>query len=363
MHNYRDNSDDPDDFDEYSNIRVKQRTQPKPDRKIKRTGSQLRAELTERESALLNGRNGKGEVTETLKPAIVSTEAFFSLVEEDRSKSGFNPTFGGLSGKNHVSKHEREWILNYLGNFYEEHLISDVLRRVKGGKEATVYCCQAHPSVGESLLAGKVYHERMFRSLKNDALYRQGRNVLDIEGKRVRGKREARAMFRKTDFGQGLLHTAWLSSEFMTMRKLHDAGVDVPKPFAQNDNAMLMEYMGDDRNAAPALHEVRLPSDEAKPLFERMMHNIELMLINERVHGDLSAYNVLYWEGEVKIIDFPQAIDPYINKDAYWILERDVTRICQYFGKYGIRVDASQITSDFWEKHVDRPKDKLATEV
>ena len=42
------------------------------------------------------------------------------------------------TGKNHVSKHERAWILNYLGKFYEEQLITDVLRRVKGGKEATV---------------------------------------------------------------------------------------------------------------------------------------------------------------------------------------------------------------------------------
>ena len=361
MHNYPDDYGDLDDFDRYSDIRVKQRTGEKPKRRLKRTGSQLRAELTERESALISRRNR--EVIEPLKPDVVSTEVFFTLVEEDRSKSGFNPTFGGLSGKNHVSKHEREWILNYLGGFYEEHLISDVLRRVKSGKEATVYCCRAHPSTGVQLLAGKVYHERMFRSLKNDALYRQGRNVLDVEGKRVRGKREARAMFRKTDFGQELLHTAWLTSEFMTLRKLHEAGADVPKPFAQSDNVILMEFLGDDVQAAPLLHEVRLAPHEAKPLFDRLMHNIELMLANERVHGDLSAFNVMYWAGRVKIIDFPQAVDPYINRDAYWILERDVTRICQYFERYGIRSDPAQITADLWEKHVERPKDRLASEV
>ena len=53
----------------------------------------------------------------------------------------FNPTF--LS-----SKHEREWILSYLGAFYDDKQITDVLSRVKGGKEANVYCCAAHPATG-----------------------------------------------------------------------------------------------------------------------------------------------------------------------------------------------------------------------
>ena len=48
----------------------------------------------------------------------------------------FRPTFSG-------SRHEREWILNYLGPFYDTKKITDVLRRVKGGKEANVYCCAA----------------------------------------------------------------------------------------------------------------------------------------------------------------------------------------------------------------------------
>ena len=49
--------------------------------------------------------------------------------------SAFNPTFSS-------SRYERVWILTYLGPFYDRRLISDVLRKVKGGKEATVYCCR-----------------------------------------------------------------------------------------------------------------------------------------------------------------------------------------------------------------------------
>ena len=62
------------------------------------------------------------------------------------AQSTFRPTFTG-------SRYEREWILHYLGSFYDDKLLTDVLRRVKGGKEANVYCCEAHPDTGLDLLA------------------------------------------------------------------------------------------------------------------------------------------------------------------------------------------------------------------
>mgnify|MGYP000925870685 CR=1 FL=1 len=61
------------------------------------------------------------------------------------------------------------------------NIITDVLHQVKGGKEATVYCCAAHPSTGVDLIAAKVYRPREFRQLRNDAQYRQGRRILSDE--------------------------------------------------------------------------------------------------------------------------------------------------------------------------------------
>ena len=42
-----------------------------------------------------------------------------------------------------------------LDAFYNKGLITCVLYEVKSGKEATVYCCQAHPSTGVERLAAK----------------------------------------------------------------------------------------------------------------------------------------------------------------------------------------------------------------
>jgi RIO kinase 1 len=255
--------------------------------------------------------------------------------------SGFTPTFS-------ASRHERAWIMDSLGGFYEKHLILDVLAQVRGGKEATVYCCAAHPETGVELLAGKVYRPRIFRTLSNDALYREGRSAVDQRGKDVRDKRALRAIAKKSRFGQQLLHGSWLHNEYETMDMLQNTGVPVPKLYGLGENAILMEYLGEPGAPAPALDQITLAPDEVRPLFDQLIESVRLMLKHNRVHADLSAYNVLYWEGEVKIIDFPQAIDPYFNPSAYALFARDVKRICQYFARYGKVPNPAALAAELW---------------
>ena len=117
----------------------------------------------------------------------------------------FEPTFTG-------SRQERKYIRESLGEFYEDRLFTDVLYRVQGGKEANVYRCAAHPATGEKWLAVKVYRPRMFRNLRNDHRYRQGRTTLMPNGRPVkaRDKRLKRAMAGKTNLGKQVSHISWL---------------------------------------------------------------------------------------------------------------------------------------------------------
>lgn len=281
-----------------------------------------------------------------VKPRRPSPRRSEDISIPDEVQNDFSPTY-------HAKKHERQWILTYLGEFYTDHMISDVLHQVKGGKEATVYCCEPGPAAGSELIAAKIYRPRMFRNLRNDAVYRAGRAVLDTEGKAVRGTREQRAMTKGTGFGQQLRHTAWLGNEFQTLRLLHTAGADVPRPITHNDNAILMEYHGEVGMPAKPLHYLRLPEIEARPMFEQIMHNVEIMLACHRVHADLSAHNILYYAGEIKIIDFPQAVNPYENPDAFMLFARDVLRVCQYFSRYGIDIDAPKRATELWGRYID----------
>ena len=91
---------------------------------------------------------------------------------------------------------------------------------------------------------------------------------------------------------------------------------------------------------------------EVKPIFDSIMADIALMLEWGIIHGDLSAYNVLYWDGKPTLIDFPQIVDPHQNDAAFDIFTRDVTRICEYFSKYGISADGPAVSAGLWTKYV-----------
>jgi RIO kinase 1 len=99
---------------------------------------------------------------------------------------------------------------------------------------------------------------------------------------------------------------------------------------------------------------VSLDPDETRPLFERVIRNIDLLLSHQRIHGDLSAYNLLYWDGDITLIDFPQVVAPDSNPSAWTIFLRDVTRICQYFNAQGIRSNPRKLASELWTSHGHR---------
>jgi RIO kinase 1 len=259
------------------------------------------------------------------------------------AKPRFNPSFL-------ASQRDAPWILSSLTPLYDQDLITDIIHIVKSGKEATVFCCRAHPSTGMEYLAVKVYRPRMFRSLKNDTDYRHNRAQRDEQGRVVYGSSKMRGVARKTVRGRAVRVLSWIEYEFDTLNLLYNHGAHVPKPVAQIGNAVLMGYVGEVGTAAPLLRDVRLQPEEAQPLFDKVMRDIELYLTMHRVHGDLSEYNILYWQGDVTIIDLAQAVDTQYD-EVYPLFARDVERVCRYFSRYGVECDAHVIANDMWTKH------------
>lgn len=270
------------------------------------------------------------------------------VAETTGLEAGFETTYK-------PSRHEAGWLLSSLRAFYEQNLIADVLFPVKGGKEASVYCCAAEPATGMNLLAAKVYRPRPFRNLRNDTMYREGRPVLTAEGRAVKNSdhRMMRALGKKTEFGVQVQHTSWLMYEYTSLGRLYRAGAPVPRPIAASDNAVLMSYVGDAHGAAPTLSEVRLEPDEAEALFAEVVRSIERMLREGIIHGDLSAYNILYWEGRITLIDFPQVTSPHANQSARFLLGRDIARVCDYFSRQGARCDPDALLRELWSRYAE----------
>lgn len=251
-----------------------------------------------------------------------------------------------------AARFEEAWLVDTLIELADQLWISDVLRKAKAGKEASVYLCKPGPAVRESkFIAAKVYRPRMLRNLKNDQQYRDGRTDLDSDGHKVYKEADLHAIAKRSVYGEELRHQSWIAHEFAAMEKLYAAGADIPRPYARSGNTIVMEFVGDSLGSAPTLNEVQLERDEVRPLFERVMRNVELLLSHGYIHGDLSAYNILYWEGEIKLIDFPQVVAPKDNRNALRIFSRDVTRLCEYFYRQGVDSNPRQIAEDMWTRH------------
>jgi len=293
-------------------------------------------------------RERKRRASPKPRPVKPYSEIIAELADATGLEDGFRTTYT-------PSRYEESWLLSSLRSFYDQQLITDVLGQIKGGKEANVYCCEAHPATGATLLAAKVYRPRKFRNLRNDKLYRRGRPVLTAAGRAVKTNehRIMRAIGKKTAFGVQVMHTSWLMYEYTALQRLHRAGAAVPRPYAAADNAILMGYYGEARRAAPTLNEIDLPKNEIEPLFEEVLRNVELMLQHDLIHGDLSAYNLIYWGGKIVLIDFPQVVDCYGNPKAYDIFRRDIGRVCDYFARQGLQRDPGRITHDLWHRYVE----------
>ena len=231
-----------------------------------------------------------------------------------------------------------------IGSLIADDLIEDILFQVKSGKEATIFCCSGGIRSPTELVALKVYKPQRFRSFRNDSMYRAGRAILD--------RRAERAAAKQSRFGREVRSSAWTSREFDTLRVLHRAGARVPRPIVHSAGAVAMEWIGDADRPAWQLKDVDLERDQAQSVFDQLIADIRLWLSCNIVHGDLSAYNLLWDRERLVAIDFPQACDARFNPNAEWLLSRDVERVCRAFARWGIDADAGAVANDVWERYM-----------
>lgn len=231
----------------------------------------------------------------------------------------------------------------------DKHLITDIAQPIKSGKEASVYRCLSHPSVGEHDLALKVFRELEHRSFKNDAIYWEGSEAV----RKADGEtREARALRKGSRFGRRYAAKTWVEHEWSVLNRLWNHGLPVPRPVQLADGAILMElFTTASGEPASPLYATKLARDVATTVFESLRRDVEAMLELDLIHGDLSPYNVL-WNGEAyRIIDFPQAVDARFNPNAWQLLLRDLIGLGKFFDARGAVTNARGVAETLWAEY------------
>jgi RIO kinase 1 len=236
-----------------------------------------------------------------------------------------------------------ETLLDSVQPFIDKGLINEVLHVLKSGKEATVYACRGSSRIGNKLLACKVYRPLEHRQFRDDSAYRAGRVILN--------QRTRRAVQNGSEFGKEAAFGMWVGTEWQNLRELHAAGIDVPRPIDREESAIVLEYLGDESSAAPQLRSVRLTAHEAAACWNRVMSNVTRMLHINRVHGDLSPYNILWHDNRPWIIDVPQMIDSRLNPNARDMLTRDVENVNQYLRRFCTLPDPWRLVDQLWRQY------------
>ncbi len=219
----------------------------------------------------------------------------------------------------------------------EDGIIDEVIGQVKSGKEADVFIVR----VGEEIRCAKVYKEANNRSFRQAVQYQEGRTV--------QNSRSARAMSKRTRYGQKEAENSWITAEVEALHKLSAAGIRVPRPFGFFDGVLIMELiLGEDGQAAPRLNDLTLSPETALLYHEELIAQIVRMLCLGIIHGDLSEFNVLVDQEGPVIIDLPQAVNAAGNNSAGMMFARDVDNMASYFGRFEPGILGLKYAKEIW---------------
>ncbi len=234
--------------------------------------------------------------------------------------------------------------MDVLYKLIEDGVIDEVKSRLMSGKEAAVFIVERDGV----RLAAKVYKEREQRTFRATADYVEGRN-------QTRNSRDKRAMGRRTRYGKELVEESWREMEYRALNEAFDAGVRVPEPVLLYDNVLLMELLVDeDGEPASRLADFELTPEVAELLHREIFGQVRLLLQNGKVHGDLSAFNILITARGPTIIDMPQVVDASGNSKASEILTRDLRNITEHLARFAPRLLRFRDCGDVLWRHYQR---------
>lgn len=204
----------------------------------------------------------------------------------------------------------------------------DINGCISTGKEANVY--HATKSDGQEL-AIKVYKTSVL-VFKDRDRYVQG----DYRFRHGYCKHNPRKMVK-----------TWAEKEMRNLLRLKAAGIRCPTPYLLRLHVLVMEFIGKAGWAAPRLKDAALSLDKLREGYVEMIVAMRTLYQKcKLVHGDLSEYNILYFEGHLYIIDVSQAVD-LDHPHALDFLREDCLHVSDFFRKYGVAVMTIRELFDF----------------
>ncbi len=119
----------------------------------------------------------------------------------------------------------------------------------------------------------------------------------------------------------------WTRFEYNFLSKAYNLGINTPEPIRCYENIIVMQFLGRDEN--PAELAIKDSDFNIERWYVLLTNFIVSMAKNGIIHGDLSPYNILNYNGEPFIIDFSQALK--LSSLTINFLVRDITNVNNWF--------------------------------
>lgn len=135
---------------------------------------------------------------------------------------------------------------------------------------------------------------------------------------------------------------AWTQREYRNLMKAREAGVKVPTPLTFKDNIIVMEFIGDEDPSSRLSKEIPSTKAGLKKFYEKTVDYMRKLHKAGLVHGDLSPFNILNYNGEPVFIDFSQSTT-ILHPNSIDYIRRDARNVSNFFIKHGIKTSEEEI--------------------
>ena len=212
------------------------------------------------------------------------------------------------------------------------NVVAEVNGCISTGKEANVYHAISLPEEAEkptSLQRAIKIHKSRIVVFKDRERYVAG----DHRFQKGYRKGNNRAMAKQ-----------WAEKEYRNLNRVHSAGIPCPEPVDLRLHVIVMEFIGtSDGTPAPRLKDIQLEDDSESDapakwheLYLQLLTYMRIMYAQCRlVHGDLSEYNILYYQRSLWIIDVSQSVE-HDHPRSLEFLRMDVKNVNDFFHRKGV---------------------------
>jgi len=129
----------------------------------------------------------------------------------------------------------------------------------------------------------------------------------------------------------------WAEKEVRNLKRIamNDC-IKVPTPHILKNNIIVMDFLGENGNAAPRLRDANI--EDWRPIYDQCLLLIRRLYQRSKlVHADLSEYNLLWHKNEIWIIDVSQSVE-HDHPMALDFLRRDCSIMNDFFDKKKLNV-------------------------